>query len=255
MVKKIILILLLIPTVMLGQTKKLELGLMIGNNGQLDNPLNGFYRLSYYNPFVIENYNTNATSISYSTSARYFFSDQFSVRLKLGKAKRNSYVIQSSPNTFWDYKSYQSIENISPSVCFSKRFKKFELMTGLEIPFMNVGDYKEKRVYSNTPTTGPATNDEYTTTITGGFIWGFNNFIGAEYYFTKAISIGAEINYGLLFSRLGGNYKVEYNKSSTHQYNVDNSKKVYKNNFFSSPELSIGVFVLLGKNEEKVKDK
>lgn len=253
MAKKILLILLLLPSLMEGQSKKLELGVMIGNNGQLDNPLSGFYRLSNYSPYILETYNAIATSIKYSASARYFFSDKFSVRLKFGTAIRKSYLNQSSYNSAWDYKSYQSVMNISPSVCFSKRVRNFELMTGFEIPFMSVGNYNEKRVYSNTPSSGPVTYDQYTATINGGFIWGLNNFIGAKYYFTNCISIGTEINYGLLFSKLGGNYSVLYDKNSTHQYNVDSSTKRYKNSFFSSPEFSVGVFILLGKNKEKVK--
>ena len=253
MLKKIILILLLIPIAMLGQTKKLELGLMIGNNGQLDNMLNDLYIYQFITRTPPKHIITEKVNIKYSVSARYFFKDNFSVRINFGRYSNIDILTQTTPTNYQRFDINQSVTNISPAVCFSKKFDKLSIMTGLEIPLMHVGDFVAKINDRYMPDSVNANSDIfYKITTTGGFIWGVNNFIGLKYHFTNRISMGAEIKYGLLFAKLGNKYTVSNALSPGTPYqNYIQIEKKYNRTFFSPPEVSLGLFILLGRNKTK----
>ncbi len=250
MLKQIIFALLLVPTILIGQSKKLELGIMFGNNGQLENTLSDFYRDIYYNTKVYyDNSYTKVAGIKYIASARYFITDHISARLKFGKILRKDFQSQTVSTTYSDFNIRQSIVNINPSICYSTRINKFEIMTGIETPFIKVGVYTANNKYITTNS-----YSEKRITSTGGFVWGVNSFMGLKYYFTNRINVGAEINYGLMSANIGNKYIEETVNSPDPQapysktYEID---KKYKKTFFSSPEISFGVFIQLGRNKGK----
>jgi hypothetical protein len=59
-------------------------------------------------------------------------------------------------------------------------------MTGLEIPLLFVRDFTMVQNYRQMPDSVTVVSDSHSTfTMTGGFIWGVNSFIGVKYYFTN----------------------------------------------------------------------
>jgi len=249
MIKPIVSLCLFLPVLIFGQLKKLDLGIMIGNNGQLESTLNDFYVADYLNLKEPIKYNNAIPNIKYSASARYFFNENISIRIKFGKVIRKDIHSQGSTTGRWDFDIRQSLVNFSPAVCFSKRVEKFELCTGLELPFIRVNDFvvnSYRYDLNNMKTTLAAI---YKTTSKGGLICGFNNFIGLKYHFTNRISLGTEVKYGLLFAKLGGNYTV-LSKSDADPHTpyskYSEIEKEYKRTFFSSPEISFGVFFQIG---------
>jgi len=252
MTKQIIALLVLLPTLLFGQSKKFEFGFSLGNNGQLDKTLNDFYFWGHESAYLDDTQKNRASNLKYSASARFFFTDNISARLKLGKAIRKDYYITSTPQEYKDFDIYQSETNLSPSLCFSKTIDKLEIMTGLEIPLVVAGDFTLKENYREIPDSVTVTLDNFTkVTMDGGFIWGINNFIGVKYYFTNWFGIGTEINYGLLFANIGDKMKMESVSTipiaATSTYEVD---KKYKKTFFSAPEVSFGLFLRFGKNKD-----
>lgn len=251
--KHAILILALFPFILLGQSKKFEFGLLVGNNGQLDNTLDAFYINEYGFRFVPESVESDKTNYKYSASVRYFFTDHISARIKLGKTIKREFISTSGQSYFVDFDISQSIANIGPSVCFSKRFDKFEVMGGIEIPLMFVGDYIVKQDTKYRPDSVNYWNGRMDKVKTsGGFVWGFNQFIGVKYALTDWLSFGAEISNGLLLAKLGNKYTREYARNpSTALITAFEYNKTYKKTYFSPPEVSFGVFIQLGRNKIK----
>jgi hypothetical protein len=222
--------------------KKFEFGVSIGNNGQLDRLLDDFYFL------VAEASNNNAevvrhTNIKYNVTARYFFSENISVRLRIGEAKRKMYYLRVDPIDNWSTNYKQNIINFNPSICFSKMINALEISTGFEIPIIFVGEFNFNEHYKNSPdsinvTYESSVNDR----IDGGFIWGLNNFLSIKYFLGKNFSISSEINYGLLSATLGNKrnlteeYIIPAQQTVHHQFNMK-----YKDVYFSYPEFSFGI--------------
>lgn len=251
--KPVILILALFPFLLLGQSKKFEFGLMVGNNGQLDNTLDDFYIYQYGFRFVPVGLVSNKTNIKYSASAMYFFNKHLSARIKFGKMIKKELFTTSGQSYFVDFDIRQTISNISPSIGFSKRFDKFELMGGVEIPLMFVGNYIVNNNTRYRPDSVKWWNDHLDRESTsGGFVWGFNQFIRVKYALTDCLSFGSEISNGLLFAKLGNKYTREYAETSSSPLTTSfEYKKTYKKTYFSPPEISIGLFFQIGKHITK----
>ena len=254
MIKPIVSLFLFLPVLIFGQIEKLELGILIGNNGQLESTLNDFYVADYLNLKEPIKYNNAIPNIKYSASARYFFKENISIRMKLGKVIRKDIHSQGSTTGRWDFDIRQSLVNFSPAVSFSKRLEKFELCTGLELPFIRVNDFFVNSYRYDLNNMNSTLGAIYKTTSKGGLIYGFNNFIELKYHFTSRISLGAEIKYGLLFAKLGGSYSVlsKVNADPNAPYSrYSEIEKKYKRTFFSPPEVSFGIFIQLGRNKIK----
>jgi hypothetical protein len=254
--KKILLIFLFVPTFIFGQDKKLEFGIMAGNNGQLDKTLNDFYFWEHETQFLDDSYVDETTNLKFSASARYCFSDELSARIKFGKAIRKDYYTKSDPNEYVDFKTDQSVFNVSPAICFSKRIGKMEIMTGIEIPLMRVSTFTFFSNYREMPDSVNVTLEAASTyAMTGGFIWGINNFIDVKYNIKSWLGLGAEIDYGLLFTKIGDkvNMHVDYTipNSEIWTYIYD---KNYKKTFFSTPEVSVGLYFYFLNNKTKKTD-
>jgi hypothetical protein len=246
--RKFTFLLTLLPSLLFGQSKSFELGISVGNNGQLDKTLNDFYFWGHETAYLDDSYQNETTNLKFSASARYFFSDDVSARLKFGKADRKDFYTKINPMEYIDYSIKQSVSNLSPSVCFSKTIDKLEIMTGLEIPMFFVNDFTFISNYRQMPDSVTVTMDgKAIRTMPGGFMWGIINFIGVKYYFTKWFGFGTEIDYGLLFADIGGKMKSESKSTlptpTASYYEYD---KNYKKTFFSTPEVSLGLFLRMG---------
>lgn len=251
MAQKIITILCFIPILFFGQYKKLELGISIGNNGQLDKILNDFYFYGHETAFLDDTYQDKTTNLKYGVSARYFFTDKISARLKFEHALRRDYYTKKDLMEYSDYTIKQDVFNIHPSICFSKTVNKIEIMTGIEIPLFFVRDFHLTENHEQMPDSITITSNSKTNiTQTGGFIWGINSFIGVKYYFLKWLGIGTEINYGFLFANIGD--KLTQSSESTIPFSASSSweiNKRYRKKYFSSPEVSLSLFFAFGNGK------
>ena len=244
MTKQTIILLAFVPSLLFGQSKNVGLGLSLGNNGQLDKILNDFYFFAHETENLDDSHQDKTTNFKYSMSASFFFTDSIYARLKLGEAIRKDFYINDFPTQYSDFEIYQSETNISPSISFSKKINKLAIVTGIEIPMIFVHDFTMKTNYKQMPDSVTVTYDSHSTiTMTGGFIWGFNNFIGVKYYFTKWLGIETEINYGLLFANIGEKVKTDSESAiPTPVTSTSEFAKSYKKTFFSAPEVSFGLF-------------
>ena len=245
MKKTIIALMIMLPSLVNGQDKKFELGFSVGNNGMFKE-IQDFYYDYNYQIFFFEPVESKAFDLKYTLSARYFISENVSARLKFGYSSHK--VEYEQGNRFYygeEYEINQKVFNVNPSVSFSKNLDKIEIMTGIEIPFILIGDYSIKT--QSEPDSliyiyGPL--NSYESTISGGFIFGISSFIGLKYNFNNWIALGSEMNFGLMFANVGDEVSVEYNDG------YDNFTESYeaglKQTYFSSPEFSLGLFVKFG---------
>ena len=240
--KKVILTFLtLIPLLTLAQNKKFELGISVGNNGMFREVQQDMYDyvFSLYN---YETYEIKSSELKYTLSARYFFSENVSGRLKLGYAKvHDEYEGSSTVYSAENIEINQNITNFTPSICFSKKLDKFEIMTALELPLIFVGDIEADYELDDDFAPAPASAKE---TITGGKIWGISGGIGVRYNFSNVVAVGTEINYGLLFANVGDEIESEFSDGVfTESYSIEGE---FKKTYFSSPEISLGLYFNIG---------
>jgi hypothetical protein len=233
----------------LCQDKKFEFGIGIGNNGQLEKTLSDFYIWNHETYYLDDSNDDKTTHLKYSAVVRYLLNDKISIRLRGGYAVRKDYYINNAfPTEYSTYDYKQSVYNINPSICFSKQIDNFEIATGIEVPLMFVSPFVFKSTYKQMPDSVNVTQEiNGTMKMDGGFVWGINNFISMRYYFGKRFSIGTEINYGLLFAKLGDKVEssVEYViPAQPSPVDVPYEKK-YKKTFFSQPEFSFGLSIKL----------
>jgi hypothetical protein len=241
-------LILLLPAMAIAQEKKMEVGILFGNNGQLDKTLNDFYFFGHETHYLDDSSEGIGVNLKFGATGRFFFTDNISARLRLGYAIRKGHDIADYTNTYAEYTLNQSVFNSNPAICFSKKIDKIEIATGIELPLMFVRDFTLVVEYKELPDGVTVTyNSKDKMKMTGGFVWGINNFIGVKYLITDALAIGGEIDYGILFAKLGD--KIELNAESTIPVEASSSwtvDKKYKKIFFSTPEVSLGIFYRFG---------
>lgn len=229
-----------------GQT---EVGLLLGNNGQLDKTLNDFYFWGSETYYLDDSNDGVGRNFKLGISGRYYFTDNISARVKFGYAMRNGKDSSIHWNQHIDYKLKHNVSNVSPAICFTKQIDKLEIGTGVEIPLMFVSPFKLVTRVTDFENDSVTVKDYgiNTTTMSKGFVWGINNFIQVKYWITDYLAIGGEIDYGILFAHLGKtvDYRGEaiYPEASTY---IASDNKKYKKTFFSTPEVSLGIFFRFG---------
>jgi hypothetical protein len=246
MKNKLLFVFVIFPLLIISQEEKLEVGFLIGNNGQLEKTIGDFYFPGSETAFLDDSYKNQTTALKYSFLISYKIANQVALRLNLGYSFRKDHYdrINDMENVTYDFK--QNVYNISPSVSFSKPIEKFELSTGLEFPLFFVNDFKFNSHYIN------YTNDDITLDVIdyinmdGGFIWGINNFINLKYFLTKHLAFCSELKYGLLFAEIGDKYQQNSEYIVPDQAPVSSMfEKSYSKTFFSQPEISFGILMKL----------
>ncbi len=115
-------------------------------------------------------------------------------------------------SSYFEYK--QTSYNGNIGINFSEQIKKFEINTGIELSYLRTG---EGRQIANSwwmeyeDITLPDSNYTYTKTIISpGNSFGLGIYIGAEYNFSKHLSIGTEFHEFMFYSIFTGTTKGEY---------------------------------------------
>jgi hypothetical protein len=226
-----------------AQNRKFEAQLSIGNNGQLDNLLYEFYYPGYQTSFFHDATSSKSNYLKYNASLKYYFREKVSLCLKTGFSYRNDKFIQDEPTEYNTTESRQRIFNISPSLNFSVPLEKLELSTGIELPIFFVSPYDFKMHTIQKPDSVNITSEtKATINITGGFVWGVNNYWEIKYFFAKNFFFSGGITYGVLWANLGrsATYTSEFilPNQPTNTFIVN---KQWKKCFFSPPELALGI--------------
>lgn len=232
-----------------AQEGQAEVGLLLGNNGQLDKTLNDFYFWGSETHYLDDSNLGKGNNFKFGVSGRYFFTNTISARLKAGYAVRNGFDSRIYWNEHTDYTLKHNVWNVHPALCFSKQMEQLEITTGLELPLFFVTPFSlvmdDTQLGSDSVTV--VSSGKSTIRMSKGFVWGLNNFIQVKYFITDALAIGGEISYGLLFAQLGN--RIEMTNESTFPVissNTDIIEKTYKKNFFSTPEVALGIFFRFG---------
>ncbi len=145
------------------------------------------------------------------------------------------------PNALTKINENQSFVEFCPSIGKSITFGLFTLNTGLEIPIYMASAYKSLTASELRDSTLQVTGtQESEQKIDGGFLIGLNNFIHLQLKISKNMSLFSELNVGLMYARLGGNYYQKITLSGNNPL-YSSLKKEYTNFFFTAPQIQFGI--------------
>lgn len=241
--KKIICCLIIMINLNAFSQQKLEVGVGISNFGQIENPISNFYNVDYPNGFNTDKYinKNNSTVLKYNVNFSYNLNDSLNLRLRLGFGLNDKFRVLDYPASLTYIHEQQSFAEICPSIGKTKKFGSFTLNAGLEIPLYfvsryNYSNYSEIRDSSLQVTS----TNESLQHIDGGFLVGINHFIHLKMKVTKNMSVFSELNFGLMYAHLGGNYHEIITLSSSVPTSYSFEKRFTKL-FFTAPQVQFGV--------------
>jgi hypothetical protein len=223
--------------------QKLEMGLGISNFGQIENPISNFYNVDYPNGFNMDTYinENHSTVLKYNVNFSYYLKDSLNVRLRVGYGQNNKKRVMDYPSALSHINENQSFLELCPSIGKSRKFGLFTLNTGLEIPLYLVSTYTYSNVTDIRDSTLQVTStNESLEEIDGGFLIGINQFIHLELRVSKNISVFSELNFGLMYAQLGGNYTEKITVGTTEPIPYSIEKKFSKL-FFTAPQIQFGI--------------
>lgn len=222
---------------------KFQLGLGISNQGQFDNLLEDFYFPAHPTAMQDDAHLGKDLRIKYNFSGSYSFHDSLEFRIRVGYAIRKNHYEQKFPTTALIVNDKQNILEFNPSFGFRKNWGRFSFSTGLEIPIYVVGDLEETidfKEFSDSINLSYSANSTYR--MDGGLILGLNHYLNVRTFFSKQIFMFSEINYGILYSKLGGKFKDVGESTfptvinSTYEYD-----KTYSKIYFSQIQVHFGI--------------
>ncbi len=241
--KKIISCLILTIHLSAFSQQKLEVGLGISNFGQIENPISNFYNVDYPNGFNMDTYinENHSTVLKYNVNFSYNLKDSLNVRLRLGYGQNNKMRVMDYPSALSHINEHQSFLEFCPSIGKSKKFGLFTLHAGMEIPIYLVSTYNYSNVTDTRDSTLQVTStNESLEKIDGGFLVGINQFIHLQLKVSKNISVFSELNFGLMYAQLGGNYTEKITVGATEPIPYSIEKK-YTKLFFTAPQIQFGI--------------
>jgi hypothetical protein len=241
--KKIISCLILMINLNAFSQHKLEVGLGISNFGQIENPMSNFYNLAYPNGFNLDVYvnQNHSTNLKYNVNLSYKLKDSLNLRLRFGFGLNEKLRVLDNPSALTYYREHQSFAEICPSIGKSRTFGSFTLNAGLEIPLYFVSTYHYSAASDIRDSTLQVTDThESLVHIDGGFLIGINQFIHLKMNISKNISVFSELNFGLMYAQLGGNYHEKITISG-YEPSTSSFKKEYTKLFFTAPQVQVGI--------------
>jgi hypothetical protein len=239
---KIIICLILMTNLNAFSQHKLEVGVGISNFGQIENPISNFYNFDYPQGFNIDLYvnKNNSTNLKYNVNFSCNLKDSLNVRLRLGFGLNDKFKVLDYPATLTYYHEKQSFAEICPSIGKSRKFGLFTLNAGLEIPlyFVSTFNYSTYTDIKDSTLQVTGTNESLQQ-IDGGFLVGINHFIHLKMKISKNMSVFSELNFGLMYAHLGGEYTHKITSTSFEPSFISVEKK-YTKLFFSAPQVQFG---------------
>lgn len=244
MKKLLFIVLLSLPLITFSQ-KKFDVSVSVSNQGQVDKTLEDFYSLNFPYGYAVQEYTNKivGSNLKYNLGLSYVIRDSINFRLRMGFASENSSYEQSYPADYWLKSDKHKNIEICPSFGFIRNKGRFSFNTGIELPFYYILDYTQymdsKSYDSSLQLTG---DDEINTKIDGGFFIGINNYMNVKVKLSENISLFSEVNFGLMYTHLGGNYERTNRQIFPNPEEFYQSfEKKYTKFFFSPPQLQFGV--------------
>lgn len=241
--KKIISFLILMIHLSAFSQQKLEVGVGISNFGQIENPISNFYNVDYPNGFNMDTYinMNNSTVLKYNVNFSCNLKDSLNVRLRFGFGLNHKLRVLDYPSALTYIHEKQSFVEVCPSIGKSRKFGLFTLNAGLEIPLYFVSTYNYLNFSEIRDSTLQVTStQESTQKIDGGFLVGLNNFIHLKMKISKTMSVFSELNFGLMYAQLGGEYNQKIT-STSFEPSFYSLEKKYTKLFFTAPQVQFGV--------------
>lgn len=235
-------IFLLIGNLLMAQNK-IELSFGVSNQGQFDKLLEDFYFPAHPTAFQDDAHEGKDLRIKYNFSGSYVFGDSTEVRLRIGYANRVNHYEQRFPTTGWIIDDEQHVVEISPSFGFRENLGRFSFSIGLEIPIYLIGDLTEHIDYSQY---ADSINMSYAAKsdvkIDGGIVVGLNSYLNIKTFFTKGFYLFSELNYGILYSKLGGKYENASGETFPNSvFNYAEQDKSYSKVYVSPIQVQLGL--------------
>lgn len=220
-----------------------QLGFGISNQGQFDKLLEDFYYPAHPTAYQDDAHLGKDLRIKYNFFGSYLFHDSLEMRLRVGYAIRKNHYEQIFPTTAWIVNDKQNVLELSPSFGFRKNWGRFTFSTGLEVPIYLVSDLKKTidyKEFSDSINLSFSANSNLS--MDGGLIFGLNHYLNLRTFFSKQIFMFSEINYGMLYSKLGGKYEdvggATFPTVINNSYEYDKS---YSKFYFSSIQVQFGI--------------
>ena len=244
-----------------GQIRRFEFSFGVGNNGQIQEVIDEYFYIS--GPYYVfdEVQVSEASNFKYSLAGKVFINDHLSLRLKYGYSKMKKSYEYTSGFLSGDFWNKQTVTNFNPALSFNKKFVKINISTGVELAFYKVNDnilYFEGKDHivvedlNNQNTYIVQRTIQSETTMKGGKGTAINCFLELDYSFLKRMGVGISMSYGYLWSEFGDEIIQKDEFSYSGNFNLPSSSgdvkyKKYKNKSFAPPEISIFLFLRLGK--------
>ena len=220
----------------------IELSFGVSNQGQIDKLLEDFYFPAHPTAFQDDAHKGKDLRIKYNFSGSYVFGDSMEVRLRIGYATRTNHYEQRFPTNGWIIDDEQNVFEISPSFGFRENLGRFSFAIGLEIPIYFVGDLTEHidyRQYADSVKMSYAAKSDIK--MDGGIIVGLNSYLNIKTFFTEGIYLFSELNYGILYSKLGRKYEnVSGETFPTPATNYAEFDKNYEKVYVSPIQVQLG---------------
>lgn len=222
-----------------GQTERYSLlTFTCSNNGQINNIIDDFYFSEYHGQSIRQISNYTQSDFKYNLHYEYVNVNNFVFYCMVGYSeKKESFTISNIPPVNESGNKKQNYFNVAVGAKYIYSVGKFQLSSGIEIPYYKISRYEEKYFFDS------PTQTTYTTNlIDGGNAYGLNNISSIKIFFFKRFFFSTDLTFGLLALKLGGqNYSIiDYDNPAISTTNPP-YEQLYKKTAITNPELYFGV--------------
>lgn len=241
--KKIFLLVTFIQINLIFSQSNFTANISISGQEQTDKIMEDFYWPAHPTTNLDDEHKGKDFRLKYNTTLSYILKDSFNIRMRVAFAQRNNHYEQILPLNQWIVDDKQNFVELCPSFGFCKKFGRFKFETGMEIPFFIIGKLSSKMLYTETSDSVNISKSIIgTEQIDGGLIFGINHYINIKTYLSKKMYFFSELNYGLLFARLGDKYEqFEEQTIPDYQTSYYSIEKSYSKTYFSPVSFQFGL--------------
>lgn len=220
--------------------QKYDLGISIGNNGNLDKTLNDYFHEWDEGNSFNDMYEKQTINLKFQLQAGHDLSANRKLNLKLGIARRWEHYSEDNPYEFEEVEFQQYVLSLVPELQFNHDLDRLALGFGLNLPFHYVGNLTANYLVRFKPDS-PNGSGEFSDYLSrdGGLVMGIGTSIEIRYRLSDLIGIRTQIGSALLYASFGNEVNGWHQDTERIEY-VYNDQ--YKKFFFSTPELSCGVY-------------
>jgi hypothetical protein len=231
----------IIGGIVYAQSKRHLISITASNNGQINDVLNDFYLGGTYGPEA-DTYGYKRKAYKLNFVYEFLTKSNYSFYSSLGFGMiKNTYNISNMNGA--NAINSQGLYNLCIGSKYNFSFDKFEVSTGIELPFYYIGNYNESVKWDNEEQSQILT---YNITIDDGFSIGLNSITSIKFYPMKNFFITSSLTFGLMHFDLGDNLYYKDNivntddpsLNSEYEYRIEKS---FSSTMITKPELHFGI--------------